>query len=38
MKAAFAAGTNLGKIGIQTANETDIKMLDKTLFEPHSFY
>ena len=38
MKAVFGAGTNLGKIGIQTENEMHIKMLDKMLLEPHSFY
>jgi hypothetical protein len=38
MKAVFAAGTNLGKIGIKTENEMYIKMLDKMLLEPHSVY
>jgi len=33
MKAAFACGINLGKIGIKTANEMHIKMLDKMLLE-----
>jgi len=38
VKTAFGAGTNLEKIGIQTENEMHIKMLDKMLLEPHSFY
>jgi len=38
MKAAFGAGTNLGKIGIQTENEMHIKTLDKMILELHSFY
>jgi hypothetical protein len=38
MKAASAAGTNLGKIGIKTENEKLFKMLDKMLLEPHQFY
>jgi hypothetical protein len=36
MKAAFAYGTNLGKIGVKTANEMHIKMLGKMLLETPS--